>query len=217
MQLFLDTANLTEIKKYAALGIVDGVTTNPTLIAKEGVSLKDRIMEITEVVDGSISSEVVTADYEEMIKEGREYASWHKNIYVKVPLTENGLKACRTLAYEGIKVNVTLIFNAAQALLAAKCGASFVSPFIGRLDDISHDGMQVIAEIIDIFLNYNFKTKVLVASTRHPRHIVEAARLGADICTMPPDVMEKLLHHPLTDIGQEKFLSDYAKLKVAKK
>lgn len=211
MLLFLDTANLDEIKRYAALGLVDGVTTNPSLIAKEKTTLKKRIQEIAAIVNGPISSEVVTEDPEEMITQGRQYTAWHKNIYVKVPLTEAGLKACRVLSNEGIKVNVTLIFQAAQALLAAKAGAAFVSPFIGRLDDISQDGMQIITEIMDIFMNYNITTKVLVASTRHPRHIVDAARLGADICTMPPEVMEKLLHHPLTDIGQEKFLSDYKK------
>ncbi len=213
MLFFLDTANLEEIKKYAELGIVDGVTTNPSLIAKEGADLKNRILDITKIVNGPISCEVVTTDFQEMLKEGRDYATWHKNIYVKVPMTETGLKACKALSSEGIKVNVTLVFQPGQALLAAKAGASFVSPFIGRLDDIAQDGMHIITEILDIFMNYQIQTKVLVASIRHPRHVIDAARLGADISTMPADVMEKLLKHPLTDLGQEKFLKDWEKLK----
>lgn len=213
MQLFLDTANIEDIKKYAAWGTVDGITTNPSLIAKEGVSLESRIKEITKVVDGPISSEVVATDYEGMIKEGREYAKWHKNIYVKVPLTEDGLRACKTLSSEGIPVNVTLIFSPGQALLAAKAGAALISPFIGRLDDISQDGMELIAEIVTILSNYEYDAKVLVASVRHPRHVIDAAQMGADICTMPPAVFDKLIKHPLTDIGLEKFLADWEKVK----
>lgn len=213
MQLFLDTANLEAIKKYAAWGVVDGVTTNPTLIAKEGVSLEKRIKEILKVVNGPISSEVVATDLEGMLAEGLKFSKWHKNVYVKVPMTPNGLQACKILSSEGIKVNVTLIFSSGQALLAAKAGAAFISPFIGRLDDISEDGMALIAEIVDIFRNYDFKTKILVASIRHPRHVIEAARLGADIATMPPEVMEKLINHPLTDKGLAAFLADWEKVK----
>ncbi len=213
MKFFLDTANLDAIKHYAAFGFVDGVTTNPSLIAKEGVSLEKRIKEISEVVNGPISAEVIATTYEEMLKEGRTYASWHKNIYVKLPMTPDGVKATYTLSQEGIKVNVTLIFTASQALIAAKAGAKLVSPFIGRLDDISFDGMKLIEEIVDMFVNYDFDTEVLVASVRHPRHVVDSAKLGADVITMPAEVMEKLFQHPLTDIGVEKFLKDWEKVK----
>ncbi|MBI2634762.1 fructose-6-phosphate aldolase [Candidatus Peregrinibacteria bacterium] len=209
MQLFLDTANLSDIKKYAALGIVDGITTNPTLIAKEGASLEKRIKEIAEVVDGPISAEVTATNLKEMINEGRKIAKWHPNVYVKVPSTSEGLQAVKIFKSENIRTNTTLVFSASQALLAAKVGADFVSPFIGRLDDISEPGMDLIADIVKIFKNYNFATKVLVASIRHPRHIVEAALIGADIATMPAEVMEKLIHHPLTDLGLEKFLKDW--------
>ncbi len=217
MQFFLDTANLESIKKYAAWGVVDGVTTNPSLVAKEGVSLESRIKEISKVISGSISSEVIATDAESMIEEGRKYAKWGKNIYVKVPCTPDGIKACKTLSSEGIPVNVTLIFSAGQAMLAAKAGATFVSPFIGRLDDISEDGMALIEEIVSIFSNYNFKTKVLVASVRHPRHVLEAARIGADICTMPAEIMDKLISHPLTDKGIKGFLADWEKVKDLQK
>lgn len=213
MQLFLDTANLDQIKKFAALGIVDGVTTNPTLIAKEGVALEKRIKEITAIVDGPISAEVISTDLKGMLEEGRKYAKWHENIYVKVPMTANGLMAVKAFKKEGIKTNVTLVFSAAQALLVAKLGAELVSPFIGRLDDISEDGMFLISEIKEIFENYSFHTRILVASIRHPRHIVDSAKLGADIATLPADVMEKLLNHPLTDIGLEKFLTDWKNAK----
>lgn len=209
MQFFLDTANIEAIRKYAAWGVVDGVTTNPSLIAKEGISLEKRIKEILEVVDGPISSEVVATDYEGMLKEGRGYAKWHKNIFVKVPMTPEGLRACKTLSSEGINVNVTLVFSPGQALLAAKAGAALISPFIGRLDDICQDGMALIAEIVEMFSNYEFKSKVLVASVRHPRHVIDAARIGADICTMPPEVFDKLIKHPLTDIGLKNFLADW--------
>jgi len=214
MQIFLDTANIEDIKKYAAWGIVDGVTTNPSLIAKEGVSLEGRIKEIASIIDGPISSEVIATDVQGMLAEGREYAKWHKNIYVKVPMTAEGLQAVSVFSSEGIKTNVTLVFTASQALLAAKAGATLVSPFIGRLDDISEPGMDLIADIIQIFDNYEIlATKILVASIRHPRHVVEAALLGADIATMPGEVLDKLIKHPLTDSGIEKFLADWEKVK----
>lgn len=213
MKFFLDTADLEAIKKYAAWGVVDGVTTNPSLVAKEGVSMETRIKEIAEVVDGPISAEVISTDYEGMVEEGKKVASWHKNIYVKLPMTENGLKACKTLSAEGIHINQTLIFSPGQALLAAKAGATVVSPFIGRLDDISQDGMELIYEIAQMYANYDFDTEILVASTRSPRHIIESAKMGAQIATMPPDVLDKLLKHPMTDIGLAKFLADFEKVK----
>lgn len=213
MQFFLDTANLEAIKKYVAWGMVDGVTTNPSLVAKEGVSLEKRIKEIAKVVDGPINSEVIASDLDGMLKEARHYAKWHKNVYVKVPMTSEGLRAVKILKKEGIRTNVTLVFSSAQALLAAKAGATLVSPFIGRLDDIGEDGMNVIGEIMQMYKNYNYETKVLVASVRHPRHVVEAALLGADICTMPPEILEKLIHHPLTDTGISMFLNDWKKMK----
>lgn len=213
MQFFLDTANLEEIKKYQAWGVINGVTTNPSLIAKEGVSLEKRIKEIVEIVDGPISSEVIATDLEGMLREGREYAKWHENIYVKIPMTSDGMKAVSIFREEGIKTNVTLVFSASQALLAAKAGASLVSPFIGRLDDISEDGIGLIADIVQIFQNYKITTQVLVASIRHPRHVVESALIGADIATMPADVLDKLIKHPLTDIGIQKFLDDWEKVK----
>lgn len=213
MQFFLDTANIEDIKKYASWGIVDGVTTNPSLIAKEGVSLEKRIKEITKTIRGPISSEVISTDLAGMLKEGRIYAKWANNIYVKVPMTAAGLQAVKVFSKEGIKTNVTLTFSVGQAILAAKAGATIVSPFIGRLDDISEDGMALIADIMKIYRNYDFKTKVLVASIRHPRHVIEAAKLGADICTMPATVLEQLVHHPLTDSGIKKFLEDWDKVK----
>lgn len=212
MQFFLDTANLEDIKKYASWGIVDGVTTNPSLIAKEGVSLEKRIKEIAKIIKGPISSEVISTDLEGMLREGRTYARWANNIYVKVPMTATGLQAVKIFNREGIKTNVTVTFSAGQALLAAKAGATLISPFIGRLDDISEDGMALIADIVKIYRNYEFKTKVLVASIRHPRHVIEAAKLGADISTMPPTVLEQLVHHPLTDIGIKKFMDDWEKV-----
>ncbi|MBI4231789.1 fructose-6-phosphate aldolase [Candidatus Peregrinibacteria bacterium] len=213
MKFFLDTANIADIKKYAAWGIVDGVTTNPSLIAKEGVSLEKRIKEIAAVVDGPISSEVVAEDVKGMVKEGKVMAKWHPNVHVKVPMTPDGLQAVQEFNKEGIRSNVTLVFSASQALLAAKAGATLVSPFIGRLDDISEDGMGLIAEIVQIFDNYDFETEVLVASIRHPRHVVDASLIGADIATMPAEVLDKLVKHPLTDIGIEKFLADWEKVK----
>lgn len=215
MQFFLDTANIEDIKKYNSWGIVDGVTTNPSLIAKEGVSLEKRIKEIAEVVDGPISSEVIATDVEGMLKEGREYAKWHENIYVKVPMTPAGLQATKIFREEGIKTNVTLCFSMSQAIMAAKAGATLVSPFVGRIDDISGDGMGLIEEIVIAYDNYEFETKVLVASIRHPRHVVDSALIGADIATMPPDIFDKLIQHPLTDAGIEKFLADWEKVKKA--
>jgi len=217
MQIFLDTANLDEIKKYAALGIVDGVTTNPSLIAKEGVSLEKRIKEICAVVKGPVSSEVVATDYKGMLTEGRKYAKWAKNVYVKVPMTVDGIKACKTLSDEGIKVNVTLVFSVAQALLAAKAGAALISPFMGRLDDISEDGTQLIEDILIMLSNYEYKAKLLAASIRHPKHVMEVSMLGADIATIPAAVLDKMFQHPLTDKGLAAFLADWEKVKSLQK
>lgn len=211
MKFFLDTANLESIKTYASWGVVDGVTTNPTLIAKEGVSLEKRIKEIVRVVHGPVSAEVIATDLTGMLTEGRRYASWHKNVYVKVPCTVAGLQAVQVFKKEKIKTNVTLVFSVAQALLVGKAGADLVSPFIGRLDDVGVDGMALIAEIMEMYLNYGFTTEVLVASVRHPRHVVDAAKLGADIVTMPPEILEKLVKHPLTDKGLAQFLMDWEK------
>lgn len=211
MKFFIDTANIAQIKEAAALGILDGVTTNPSLVSKEGKDFRTLLDEILKIVDGPVNAEVVSADYESMVKEGRELAKIHKNIVVKVPLIKEGLKACRTLSSEGINVNVTLCFSPTQAILAAKAGAAYVSPFVGRLDDISTSGMDLIGQIVQIFRNYDYKTQVLVASVRHPLHVVEAALMGADVCTLPFDVISKLFNHPLTDLGQERFLSDWNK------
>lgn len=211
MKFFLDTANLEEIRKGASLGIVDGITTNPSLIAKEGRSLEEVALEICSVVDGPISLEVVSTTAEEMVREGRKLASIHPNVVVKLPMIREGLKALKVVSEEGIRVNVTLIFSPLQALLAAKNGAAFVSPFVGRLDDISTDGMEVVADILDVFAPYEFETEVLVASVRHPMHVLQAARLGADVVTLPYKTLEQMLKHPLTDIGQEKFLADWRK------
>lgn len=213
MEFYIDTANLDDIKKYNDWGIVDGVTTNPSLIAKEGVSLEKRIKEITEVVDGPISTEVIATDVDGMIEEARKYAAWHKNIVVKIPMTIDGMRALKILAKEGIKVNVTLIFSAGQALIAAKNGAAFVSPFVGRLDDVSEDGMALVHEITSIYSNYDFDTKVIVASVRHPRHVIDSALMGADIATIPSPILEKLFKHPLTDKGIAAFLADWEKVK----
>lgn len=213
MQFFLDTANLDQIKKFSDWGVVDGVTTNPTLISKENVSQEDRIKEIAKIVNGPISSEVIATDYEGMVIEGRKMAKWHKNIYVKLPTTEAGIRALTTLKKDGIKVNMTLVFSAGQALLLAKAGADLISPFVGRLDDIAEDGMALIAEIVAMYSNYNFDTKILVASIRHPRHVIDAAMLGAHVATMPADVLEKLIKHPLTDKGLAQFLADFEKVK----
>ncbi len=209
MKFFLDTANIEEIREAASLGLIDGVTTNPSLVAKEGRSLEDVAAEICSIVDGPISLEVVSTEAPAMIEEGHRLAEVHENVVVKLPTTREGLKALHSLSGDEIQVNMTLIFQANQALLAAKNGAAYVSPFIGRLDDVSVNGMELISDIVTIFDNYGYSTEVLVASVRHPLHVLEAARLGADVCTMPFKVFEQLLRHPLTDIGLEKFLADY--------
>jgi len=211
MKFFIDTANIGEIKEAASLGVLDGVTTNPSLVAKEGKEFRKLLEEICAVVDGPISAEVVSTNLDGIMKEGRELAKIHKNIVVKVPLIKEGLKAVKQLKSEGIRTNVTLCFSPNQALLAAKAGAYFISPFIGRLDDISQTGMDLIKQIVTIYRNYNYETEVLVASVRHPVHVVEAAIIGADICTMPFKVIDQLIKHPLTDIGLEKFLADWKK------
>ncbi|MBP7898545.1 fructose-6-phosphate aldolase [Candidatus Gracilibacteria bacterium] len=217
MKLFLDTANLDDITKGVELGLLDGVTTNPSLIVKEGLDFETVIKKIAKMVKGPVSAEVTAQDYKGMIAEGRQYAKWAKNIYVKLPMTTDGLRACQALSSERIRVNMTLIFSANQALLAAKAGAAFVSPFIGRLDDAGEDGMKLIEEIMQIYDNYGYDTEVLVASVRHPRHVTDAAKLGADICTMPYSIFEKLVKHPLTDVGLAKFMEDWSKAKVSKK
>ncbi|MGE5680022.1 MAG: fructose-6-phosphate aldolase [Bacillota bacterium] len=212
MKFFIDTAKISEIKEAASLGILDGVTTNPSLVAKEGGDFRKLLDEIISIVDGPISAEVISTDYESIVKEGKELAAIHKNIVVKVPLIKEGLKAVKTLSDEGIKTNVTLCFSASQALLAAKAGASYISPFVGRLDDISQNGMDLIGQIVQIYRNYGFSTEVLVASIRHPMHLIEAALMGADVATMPFNVIDKLFNHPLTDIGLANFLNDWKKL-----
>lgn len=209
MKFFLDTANVKEIQEAASLGLLDGVTTNPSLVAKEGRSFKEMLIEICNIVDGPVSAEVVSLEADAMVKEGKELAKIHKNIVVKVPLIAEGLKATKRMAAEGIKVNVTLCFSPTQALLAAKAGAWCVSPFIGRLDDISSNGMELIRQILTIYRNYDFKTQVLVASVRHPQHVVEAALAGGHICTMPFSIFQQMVKHPLTDSGLKKFLADW--------
>jgi transaldolase len=211
MKFFIDTANINEIKEAAALGILDGVTTNPSLVSKEKKDFRKLLDEILAIVDGPVSAEVISTDYNGILKEAHELSKIHQNIVVKVPLIKEGLKAVRTLTSENIKTNVTLCFSPSQALLAAKAGATYISPFVGRLDDISHDGMELISQIVQIYKNYDYKTQVLVASIRHPLHLVEAALMGADVCTMPFTVIDKLFNHPLTDMGLEKFLADWKK------
>jgi len=211
MKFFIDTANIDEIKEASALGVLDGVTTNPSLVAKEGKDFRALLDEICAIVDGPISAEVISTDTEGILKEGRELSKINPNIVVKVPLIKDGLKAARTFSQEGIKTNVTLCFSPSQALLAAKAGATYISPFIGRLDDISHTGMDLIEQIVQIYRNYSFGTEVLVASVRHPVHVVEAAMIGADVVTMPFKVIDQLANHPLTTIGLEKFLADWKK------
>jgi transaldolase len=218
MKLFIDTADLQEIKDIASWGVLDGVTTNPTLLAKCGRSLQEVIDEIFELVDGPISLEVISEKANDMVNEAKSIVSkipqkFRKNVAIKIPMTSEGLQAVKTLSKEGIQTNVTLIFSANQALLAAKAGASFVSPFIGRLDDNGQEGMRVIEEIMDIFCNYDIRTEVIVASIRHPIHVIEAARLGADIATVPPNVLRKMIRHPLTDAGIKSFLKDWEKVK----
>ncbi len=213
VKIFLDTANIEAIKKYNDMGILDGVTTNPTLLAKEKGDPIEIMREIVRIVNGPVSLEVVSTDTEGMVEEARRLVKFGPNVVVKIPMIADGLKAIRMLSMEGIKTNCTLIFSANQAILAAKAGATYVSPFIGRLDDAGHEGMQIIRDIVQIFRNYKFDTKVLVASVRHPLHVVEAAKIGADIVTMPPDVLEKMLKHPLTDKGLSTFLDDWEKVK----
>src|SRR5487761_705626 len=213
MKIFLDTANLESIKKYNDMGLVDGITTNPTLLAKENRDPEEIMGEIVRTVKGPISLEVISTDFEGMVGEGRTLSKFGKNVVVKVPMTQDGLKAVRQLKSEQIKTNVTLIFSANQALLAAKAGASYVSPFIGRLDDIGEIGMDVVRDIVIIFKNYDFECEVLVASVRHPLHVIDAAKHGAHVVTLPPDVLGKMIAHPLTDIGLARFLDDWKKSK----
>ncbi len=212
MKFFIDTADIKDIREAAAMGLVDGVTTNPSLVAKTGKKFRDVLLEICDIVKGPVSAEVVGTKYDEMMKEAREYAALRPNIVVKIPLIPEGLKAVRTCADEGIKTNVTLCFSATQALLAAKAGANYISPFVGRLDDIATDGMQLISEILEIYDHYGFTTEVLVASVRHPMHVQQAARMGAHVATCPLSVLLQLAKHPLTDIGLAKFLSDWEKV-----
>jgi len=211
MDLYIDTANLDEIKEAHDLGVLDGVTTNPSLIAKEGVDYNTRITEICEVVKGPVSAEVISTDFEGMLREGREAAKIASNIVVKLPSTMDGVKACKALSEEGTRTNLTLCFQPLQALMVAKAGAFLVSPFIGRLDDISQDGMDLIAQIRQIYDNYGYPTKILAASIRHPKHMVDCALAGADVATVPFNVIKQFMSHPLTDAGLEKFLADYKK------
>lgn len=213
MKFFIDTANVAEIRAAAHMGILDGVTTNPTLVAQTGRPFKEVILEICEIVDGPVSVEVGAIEAEEMIREGREYAKWAPNVVVKIPLTPDGLKACKVLTDEGTKVNVTLCFSTNQALLAARAGATYISPFIGRLDDLGQNGMDLIEEIVQAYQNYaHINTEVLVASVRHPRHVTDSALLGADVVTVPFAVIDKMFKHPMTDLGLERFLKDWEKV-----
>ena len=212
MQIFIDTADIEEIRDAAAMGVIDGVTTNPSLVAKTGRPFKDVIVDICEVVDGPISAEVIATDYDGIVKEARHLAAMHENIVVKVPLIAEGLKAVRTLSDEGIRINVTLCFSPTQGLLAAKAGATYVSPFIGRIDDISGNGMELVEQLVRIYANYGFNTKVLTASIRHPVHVVRASLIGSHVATVPHKVIHQLLKHPLTDIGLERFLADAKKI-----
>lgn len=215
MKIFLDTANLESIKKFNDMGLLDGITTNPSLMSKEKGNPKGAMEEITKIIKGDVSLEVVSTEFSGMIEEGKRLREYGENVVVKVPMTPDGLKACKLLSSEGIPVNVTLVFSPNQALLAAKSGAKYVSPFIGRLDDVGQDGMNLIQDIKDIFKNYpHLKTEILVASVRHPMHVVEAAKIGADVVTLPPGVLDKMLQHPLTKIGLENFLKDWEKVKA---
>jgi transaldolase len=212
MKFFIDTANVKEIREAASLGVVDGVTTNPSLVSKEGRDFKQVITEICSIVDGPISAEVLSLEADKMVIEGTDLAKIHKNIVVKLPMTKEGMRATKILAGKGIRVNMTLVFSPAQALLAAKVGAAYVSPFVGRLDDISHDGMDLVRQVVTIFDNYGYPTEVIVASVRNPLHVVDAALAGAHIATIPFSVIDQIVKHPLTDIGIEKFLADWKKL-----
>ena len=216
MKIFVDTGSIKDIETIAALGILDGVTTNPTLLAKEPGDFRQNLKKICDIVKGPVSGEVTATDYAGMLREGRDIAQIDQHMVVKVPLTRDGIRACKTLAGEGIHVNVTLCFTPAQALLAAKAGASYISPFVGRLDDIATNGMELVRDIVEIYANYDFATEILVASCRHPIHVVEAARLGADIATCPPAVVDQMFNHPLTNIGLEKFLKDWEKANAVK-
>ena len=213
MKFFIDTANIDEIKEATKMGMVDGVTTNPSLIAKEGRDFEEVIKEICEIVDGPISAEVISTDAEGMVKEARHLAGIHDNIVVKIPMTVDGLKATRTLTGEGIKTNVTLVFSPLQALMAAKAGATYVSPFVGRLDDLAHEGLLLVEQIVEIYSNYGYDTEIIVASVRNPLHVLDAAMMGADIATIPFNVLGKLAAHPLTDKGLKSFLDDWNKMK----
>lgn len=217
MDIYLDTANFKDIKKYVDLGVVDGVTTNPTLVAKEGVSLEKRIKEICSVISGPVSAEVIATDAEGMIKEARKYVTWADNVYVKLPMTVEGVRACKVVSEEGIHVNMTLVFSVNQALLAAKAGATLVSPFVGRLDDVAENGMDLVDEILSVYENYGYDTKVLVASIRHPEHVAQAAMMGADIATIKPEILDQLFVHPLTDKGLKQFLADWKTVKNKQK
>ena len=212
MKIFLDTANAESIRKYNEMGLVDGITTNPTLLSREGGDPARAMREIASIVKGDVSLEVISTEYEQMLSEGRRLAGYAPNVVVKVPMTPDGLRACRALSSEGTPVNVTLVFSANQALLAAKSGAKYVSPFIGRLDDVGQEGMELVRDMVEIFSNYDFGTEVLVASVRHPLHVVEAAKAGADVATLPPAVLGKMMRHPLTDSGLAAFLADWKKL-----
>ena len=216
MKLFIDSGNIKDIEALVAIGIIDGVTTNPTLLAKEPGDYRENLKKICQIVKGPVSGEVTAVDVTGMLQQGREIAKLDQHMIVKVPLTRAGIQACKTLSGEGIRVNVTLCFSAAQALLAAKAGATYISPFVGRLDDVGTNGMGLIKEIVEIYNNYDFTTEILVASTRNPIHVVEAARMGADICTCPPALIDQLFNHPLTNIGLEKFLKDWEKSQAVK-
>ena len=217
MKLFLDTGNIKDIETLVTIGIIDGITTNPSLLAKEPGDYRENLKKICAIVQGPVSGEVISTDYAGMLREGHEIAELDDFMVVKLPLTRDGIRACKTLSDEGIKVNVTLVFSEAQALLAAKAGATFVSPFVGRLDDVGTNGMDLIRDIVEVYDNYEFATEVLVASCRNPIHIVDAARMGADICTCPPAVIDQLFNHPLTNIGLERFLKDWEKSFGARK
>jgi len=216
MKLFVDTGSIKDIEAIAQLGILDGVTTNPSLLAKEPGDFRQNLKKICAIVKGPVSGEVTATDFAGMMREGNDIAKIDPYMVVKVPLTRDGIRACKALSSEGVHVNVTLCFSAAQALLAAKAGATYISPFVGRLDDIATNGMELIREIVDIYNNYDFKTEVLVASCRHPIHVVESARMGADIATCPPAVIDQMFNHPLTNIGLEKFLKDWEKAQAVK-
>jgi transaldolase len=216
MKIFVDTGSIKEIETIAQLGILDGVTTNPSLLAKESGDYRENLKRICDIVKGPVSGEVTATDFTGMMREGHDIAKLHQYMVVKVPLTRDGIRACKALSGEGIRVNVTLCFSAAQALLAAKAGATYISPFVGRLDDIATNGMELIREIVEIYANYDFTTEILVASCRHPIHVVEAAKMGADIATCPPAVIDQMFNHPLTTIGLEKFLKDWEKVQAVK-